>query len=705
MVYNSKLLWIVVLFLSIRTGYGQEPFPRIVLEQVFSGLDAPVSLQSCNDDRIFIVEKEGRIKIGYPDGTVRDSAFLDISDHVVSGGERGLLGLAFPPDYKQSGTFYVNYTSEPDAYTTISRIRVSADSNRAVEATEEVLLSIKQPFSNHNGGNLEFGPDGYLYIGMGDGGSGGDPLNNSQNKLSYLGKMLRIDVRNSPGYDIPADNPFVNNFEYLPEIWSLGLRNPWRFKFDERNGDLWIADVGQNKWEEIDFESAGDGGNNYGWRCYEGFESYNLEGCQDANQYEFPVVVFDHDAGNCSITGGVVNIKDPNSSLYGYYYSADYCSGQFWGTKRNEDLTFTTIELANPGFSKFVAFGYDLDKNIYVARDNGKIYRIDTFTLCAPELTINAGGTEVGCMIDTVVLTTQPFSNGTYTWFKDGNPIDGTTGDTLWATEPGNYTVQFVSETCSAVTKTAFTLKKSTAIDVSILDLPVDYCLNGAPIVIHGLPAGGSFFGTGMVDSVFYPSVSNIGTFFITYSYEDAEGCNGFDVGTIKVNNPPGAVILSNPPTLCIQGPPYPLEAIPEEGYWTGDGISGNTFYPQVAGVGVHKLKYTYNPWPGCYGYDSIYMKVIDCSSAVFKMEKSPFKVYPNPVTEQLTIYSDLRGVLPQSVKVYNAFGKEEMLIDWVTEGENGRAMQVNTGTLAPGVYFIILNYDNKQYIEKIIKI
>ena len=705
MVFNSKILWILICTMCIQVANAQEPFPRIVLEQVFSGLSSPVSLQSCNDNRIFIVEKAGVIKIGYPDGTIRDSAFLDITDRVTSGGERGLLGLAFPPDYKHSGVFYVNYTGDSDARTIISRFRISQDSNKAIEATEEKLLTIKQPYANHNGGNIEFGPDGYLYIGMGDGGSGGDPQNNSQNKKSLLGKMLRLDVSQNPGYKIPTDNPFVGNPDYSPEIWSLGLRNPWRFKFDERNGNMWIADVGQNKWEEIDFEAAGNGGKNYGWRCYEGFESYNLAGCEDALSYEFPVVVFDHDAGHCSITGGVIDIKDPNSSLYGYYYSADYCSGQFWGTKRNADLSFSTIELANPGFGKFVAFGYDQEKNIYVARDNGRIYRLDTFVLCAPALNIVSDGPEVGCKIEEVVLSTQYFPNGIYTWYKDGDPIDGITIDTLHATEPGNYTVQFVSETCSAVTDTAYRVRKSTAIDVNILDIPEEYCLNGAPLVFHGTPEGGSFFGTGMVDSVFYPSISNIGTFFITYSYEDAEGCNGFDVGTIRVNNPPGAVILSAPPTLCLQGPPYPLEAIPEEGYWTGDGISGNTFYPVVAGVGVHKMKYTFNPWPGCYGYDSIFIKVIDCNSAVFENEQMPVKIYPNPSQDIISIRTNFKFNAPLDISLLNSFGKAERIKYLVQEESGYKTIILSLEHLPAGVYPIIIQYNGRQYVEKIVKL
>jgi glucose/arabinose dehydrogenase len=202
------------------------------------------------------------------------------------GSERGLLGLAFDPGYLTNGYFYVNYTNT-SGNTQISRFRVSSTNpNRAVKSSEKFILQVQQPFSNHNGGCTRFGPDGYLYIGMGDGGSGGDPNNNAQNPMSLLGKMLRIDVHTGDPYSIPPDNPFIDSANYRHEIWALGLRNPWRWSFDALTGDLIIGDVGQDKWEEVDFQSAAsNGGENYGWRCYEGKHDYNLSGCKPKSNY------------------------------------------------------------------------------------------------------------------------------------------------------------------------------------------------------------------------------------------------------------------------------------------------------------------------------------------------------------------------------------------------------------------------------------
>lgn len=702
----TKISFLLSLLFCGFSGFAQDPLPKITLAQVFSGLSSPVSLQSCNDDRIFIVEKAGIIKVGYPDGSVLPAPFLDIRDRVKSGGERGLLGLAFPPDFKQSGMFYVNYTGEDDAKTVVSRFRVSADSNLAIKETEEKLLRINQPFSNHNGGNIEFGMDGYLYIGMGDGGSGGDPQNNSQNKQSLLGKMLRIDVSQSPGYKIPADNPFAGNNEYRPEIWAVGMRNPWRFKFDERNGDLWIADVGQGKWEEIDYEPFDSpGGLNYGWRCYEGYEAYNTSGCLEESYYTFPVAAFGHNAGHCSITGGVVDIKDPNSSLYGHYISTDYCSGQFWGTKKNPDQSFTTIELAKPSFASFVAFGYDLEKNIYVATDNGNIYRIDTFVLCTNDLAIQGEENHVGCETDQIIITTQSLEGGEYTWFLDGQPLSDSDNDTLIVTQAGEYTVQFISAECSAVSLQPFIVLPHTELNVRILDLPGEYCVNGAPLTLQGDPAGGEFFGPGIEGSVFNPAVSNVGTFTITYFYEDAEGCSGFDVATIKVNRAPETTILSTPPNQCLQGPPYSLEATPVEGYWTGSGVSGNTFYPDIAGVGVHKLVYTYNPWEGCYAYDSIYMTVINCTSGTRSTELSAYTLYPNPVAGELILQTKDLSTLPRHIRIINSVGRT-VTDRYIKNADfSNDLIKIGMEAMKPGAYTILVTDDRGQYITKVIKI
>ena len=280
----------------------------LVPELFASGFNEPVAIAHAGDDRIFVVEQPGIIKVIENGST---STLLNMTQLVGnSANEQGLLGLAFHPDFAVNGYgyFFVNYTNNSGA-TTISRFTVASNGTVSINS-ELIILVIAQPFSNHNGGGIAFSPvDGYLYIGTGDGGSGGDPYANSQNTQSLLGKMLRLDVNgisNSSPYFIPSDNPFINNSSYAPEIWSLGLRNPWRFSFDRDSGDMWIGDVGQTSMEEIDFELAGNGGENYGWRCYEGTNSYNTSGCGGSSLYTFPIHQYNHNSGGCSVTGGYI---------------------------------------------------------------------------------------------------------------------------------------------------------------------------------------------------------------------------------------------------------------------------------------------------------------------------------------------------------------------------------------------------------------
>lgn len=341
-----------------------------------TGLTYPVAITNCGDERLFVVNQSGYIHILDAQGNINSQPFLDIHERVTYGGERGLLGLAFHPDYSGNGYFYVNYVGEENN-THISRFSVSAtDPDLADPGSEFNLMTIIQPFTNHNGGDLCFGPDGYLYIGLGDGGSGGDPGNRSQNPLVYLGKMLRIDVDSGNPYSIPSSNPFYNEPGYLGEIWALGLRNPWRFSFDRLTGDLWIADVGQNAWEEIDFQPAASmGGDNYGWRCYEGDQPYNTSGCGPASGYTFPVHVYPHSDG-CSVTGGYVFRGDPSSTFYGRYFFADYCTDRIW-TLSGSGGNWVREDFGQFPGNGFSTFGEDASGQLYIAGlSSGTIYTV-----------------------------------------------------------------------------------------------------------------------------------------------------------------------------------------------------------------------------------------------------------------------------------------------------------------------------------------
>lgn len=339
-----------------------------VWETLVSGLERPVNLQPAGDGsgRLFIIEKVGRIRV-FQNGQLLDTPYLDITDRVGSGGnEQGLLGLAFHPNYKVNGRFFVNYTDK-NGNTVIARYRVTGDPNVADPTGEMVVLRVTQPFQNHNGGVLAFGPDGYLYAGLGDGGSAGDPQGNAQSLNTWLGKILRLDVDSAEPYAIPPDNPFGN------EIWAYGLRNPWRMSFDSQTGDLYIGDVGQNQWEEIDFVSAGTpGGLNFGWNYMEGTHPYEGTPPQ-GTQLVPPVAEYSHSEGGCSVTGGYV-YRGAMPEWNGIYMYADYCSGIVWGLIRSNGGWQDQVLYS--GVGRITSFGQDETGEIYLILDSGQILRL-----------------------------------------------------------------------------------------------------------------------------------------------------------------------------------------------------------------------------------------------------------------------------------------------------------------------------------------
>ena len=398
----KKLInYLALIFICYNSSFSQS----VLLESFGPSFNSPVEIKNAGDERLFVVEKSGKIKILNQNGSVNSTPFLDIEDRVsTNANERGLLGLAFHPNYPENPFFFVNYTNNSGA-TTISKFSVSANQDIANDS-ETILLEINQPYANHNGGCINFGPDGNLYIGMGDGGSGGDPQNYSQNTESLLGKMLRINV-NSGAYSIPENNP------YGDEIWSIGLRNPWKFSFDSLNGDLWIADVGQNEFEEINMVQNNPANINYGWRCYEGNEPYNLSGCPDEG-LTFPVSTYSHYSSGdfkCSITGGYVYRGNQISGLNGVYFFADYCSGEIGLLSKNENDEWD-MSLAFPNINgSWVSFGEDINGELYIASINGGIYKIIDAALSNNEIDSN-----------TLNYFPNPFQD--YIQINSGRPIN-----------------------------------------------------------------------------------------------------------------------------------------------------------------------------------------------------------------------------------------------------------------------------------------
>jgi glucose/arabinose dehydrogenase len=353
---------------------GPEP---VALAQVVSGLGLPLYLTTPpGDPRLFIVEKGGAIRI-VQDGALLPTPFLDLSGQVSTGDEQGLLGLAFDPQYSTSGRFVVHYT-DLAGDTRVAAFRVSNDPNLADPATGVTILAVDQPFGNHNGGQVLFGPDGLLYVMLGDGGAGGDPGGRGQSLGDLLGSILRIDPVDGGGYAVPADNPFVGSPGARPEVWSYGLRNPWRVDFDPATGDLYVADVGQQRWEEVSVSTALEGagrGVNFGWRIMEGPECFGAESC-DQSGLELPIVSYGRDDG-CSITGGLVYRGSAIPALQGHYFYGDYCRGWVRSFRLENGAAVDQFEWPDlaPGGS-VLSFGRDAAGELYVLSAAGGVYRI-----------------------------------------------------------------------------------------------------------------------------------------------------------------------------------------------------------------------------------------------------------------------------------------------------------------------------------------
>ena len=347
----------------------------LTLTPVVTGLDLPVDLVNAADGsgRLFVVEKRGRIRV-VKNGTLLATPMLAIEDIVLPGDERGLLGLAFHPSFATNGYLYVNYTREQDGSTVIARYTVPPSTPDVADpATARVLLIVAQPYANHNGGSVRFGRDGYLYVGLGDGGSGNDPQNRSQDKHSLLGKILRLDVNGVPPYENPPGNMFVGDGR--PEIWAMGLRNPWKLTFDPRNGDLWIGDVGQDQREEVDVARFGAAPANFGWRVWEGTRCTGLGGglpC-DSPIYTAPVAEYTHDEG-CSITGGEVYLGAALPGSGPRYLFSDFCNGRTWAIATTPGAA--KVEVGDAGFN-VSSFGRDEWGEVYIVDyGGGRVMRI-----------------------------------------------------------------------------------------------------------------------------------------------------------------------------------------------------------------------------------------------------------------------------------------------------------------------------------------
>jgi glucose/arabinose dehydrogenase len=434
--------------------------PVIKLQQVKTGFALPICIDFMQN-YMYVTEQDGVIRVVDPMNNTLSAPFLDISTLVHNEGERGLLGFTFHPDYLNNGYFYVNYSRTGDFATVLARYSRSAgDPFQADPGSALILNVISQPYTNHNGGDIKFGPDGRLYITSGDGGSGGDPQNYSQNLNTQLGKILRYDVSNGTTFTIPPTNPFVGIPNTDPSIWAYGLRNAWRFNFGASG--IWIADVGQSAREEINLQPSGLGGVNYGWRCYEGSITYNTDGCGSMSSYTFPVAEYNHSFGS-SITGGYQYAGTEYPLLSGYYVCADYISGRFFTVHFNGTSWVGEPNEDHNDF-QFATFGQDALGNMYVAgRGNGIIYKVVEFCSDYIPTAVYVDGE----------LTIDYFGNAvvgdvSVQWYLDGNLITGANAPTFVPVVDGDYSVEVSHniEDCILTSTELF-------VDVTILDLNI----------------------------------------------------------------------------------------------------------------------------------------------------------------------------------------------------------------------------------------
>ena len=498
---GSQLLYLVMVvftFLSVDMVYAAPPADLKLVKVVDGVPGAPLAVRHAGDGtgRIFIVSRNGKIFI-HDGSQLQSTPFLDISDRVRSGGETGLLGLAFHPGFSANHYFYVNYTywnnSSDHLQTRISRFSVpGATPNIADASSEQVLLEIEQPYGNHNGGDIHFGSDGYLYIGMGDGGDGRDPGDRARKTDNLLGKMLRIDVNgSSPGsgacglignYGIPPNNPFVGTSGACAEIWAYGLRNPWRWSFDRSTHDLIIGDVGQGEWEEVDFQpAASQGGEYYGWSCMEGNHVIIASRC-DATPKVSPILEYYHSGGNCSITGGY-RYRGPIPDMNGIYIYGDYCSGNIWFAEFQGGGWNTSV-WSSSGLN-ISSFGEDEDGNVYVVDLNGAVYRFESASVGD---TYKIGGTVSGLAPgNEVVLQNNGGSdlsvsaNGPYT-FLSSLP-DGSNYHVTVLTQPVSP-----NQTCS-VSNSSGTVSGADVTNIEVNCVTDTYTIGG---MVSGLPTGDS---------------------------------------------------------------------------------------------------------------------------------------------------------------------------------------------------------------------
>ena len=708
-----KHLYSLIIALAITTlAHAQQAQINLVLVAP-TGFNSPVDIKHCGDNRIFVVEQQGVIRIMDKNGNINPTAFLNITDRVnSSGNEQGLLGLAFSPNYKQDGYLYVNYTTGSSAGSTrISRFSVSqADSNVAVLGSEKILLSFTQPYTNHNGGGMLFGKDGYLYVSQGDGGSGGDPAGNGQSLNTLLGKILRLDVSNADTtYMIPPSNPFVGQPNTKPEIWAYGVRNPWRVSFDRLTGDFWMADVGQDAYEEIDFQAASStGGENYGWRCREGMfacSNCNTSGCP-VTGFTDPVFSYSQtEFSSCSVTGGYVYRGAQYSNLFGKYIFADYCSGRFWSIKPLGNGQFDPDTLQDFTNFQYTSFGEDNNGELYLAYrgsgTGGRIYRVTDGSDCKPVAFIASADTLSTCGSATVSALYGDTLQ--YQWYSSTGIVNGANSYMLTVQNEGWYKVQ-VSKAqagCSAMSDSVFIrINQATPITENGPTPVLCRAASAASLVDYVAPIGGTFSGAHVSGNSFNPAnADTLNT--VLYTYVNEDGCTSIYQLPVRVGDATPLTVNIASMNYCSDDAAFSLSdyVSPLGGTYSGTGVSNNNFDPSTVTIGTYPVTYTYFNSYGCTSVDSVEILVEQCTDINDIDKGLAVSVYPNPNNGVFNINVSSSHIQKGTLSISDATGREVFKKELTLNAKQSIAAP----QLSKGVYTINLIGEKGRAVNRIV--
>lgn len=641
----------ILFFTAIIILLGKNIKAQFTLQPAYPDLTftSPVDMQYAPDgtDRNFVLEQQGIIKVFENNGnTTSAKVFLDITDRVTSGSETGLLGLAFHPDYANNGYFYVDYTAPDPVRTHVSRFQVTSNPDSADRNSELVILEVDQPFSNHNGGRILFGQEGYLYIGLGDGGSAGDPLDNAQNRSVLLGKILRIDVDNPSGglnYGIPPDNPFVNNTQgWREEIYAFGLRNPWRFSIDPATNVIWCGDVGQNLWEEIDTISSGG---NYGWRCYEGTHAYDLTGC-GGTDYLWPVWEYYHSNGNCSVTGGFVYRGMRRPELQGKYIYGDFCSRSIWSL----DYSGGSISnnLLNTATASILSFSVDKNRELYVLCSNGRIYEFQPAIAAPGNLTAGSGGS------GTVELS----------WMDNSN---NETGFRIQRKDSSNIFIN-AGTVSAGVTKFTDNVSEITTYIYRVIaynDSAVSNYSNETAIMVTGVP----------VEMISFTAEVSKSKVMLRWSTGREQNNKGFGVERSFGNNWEQVIFVSGHGTTADRN-----------FYSFTDDFTNNTYLGKVK----YRLKQI--NYDGTFHYSQTLMVNLEINSHGYYLNQN----FPNPFNPSTIIRFNIPEKSRVNLQIINVLGK---VVENISEGEFAQGTYErmwNASSFASGIYYVRMRAESE---------